>query len=88
MIIPGGPLADRKAVDEGLYFCARVDWRDVSHVLSFPQVRSYTPPDEELNMQYYTTWRQCPAFCMDELSTLSLTFNRILIFRSFYASSL
>ena len=64
MLIPGEVLAEREAIDEELDFSARVVQRYVSHVLSFPQMLPYSPPKEKLNMQYYTTWRQCLAFCI------------------------
>ena len=88
MMIPGGALAERKAVDEVLGFRACVVRRYVSHFLSFPQVLSYSPPKEELNMQVLYNLRQCPAFCIDESTTLPLTFTRILILMSMYSSAL
>ncbi len=71
-MIPGRAFAEGEEVDEGLIFRARVVRRYVSHVLSFPQLLSYAPPKAGLNMQYYTPWRQCSAFCMDESSSIPI----------------
>jgi hypothetical protein len=56
-------FAEGEEVNEGLVFRARVVRRYVSHVLSFPQMLSNAPSKAGLNMQYYTPWRQCSAFC-------------------------
>jgi hypothetical protein len=63
-MIPGEALTQWEAVEAVLSFCARVVRKYMSHVLYFPLMLSYSPPKEELNMLYFTTWRQCSAFCM------------------------